>query len=113
MAQQLSRQLDGVPAAPRRTAGAQAAVVLHPEDAEAQRVLDVRQNTCRTRGDVTVVPAPSQTWRTPSSIWILTCESVGVERLTRSSRGPPDQQGLQVFAALWLLEAGQLDLLPG
>lgn len=41
MAQTLSFQLNGVPAAPRWTAAAQTPVVAHPEDAEAQRVLDV------------------------------------------------------------------------
>lgn len=45
MAQPFCCQLDGVPAASRRTAGAQTPVVAHPEDAEAQRVLDVRYNT--------------------------------------------------------------------
>ena len=41
MAQTLSRQLNGIPAAPRRTATAQTPIVAYPEDAEAQRVLDV------------------------------------------------------------------------
>lgn len=44
MAQSVSCQLDSVPAASWRTAGAQTPVVAHPEDAEAQRVLDVRYN---------------------------------------------------------------------
>lgn len=42
MAQPFSCQLDGVPAASRRTACAQTPVVAHSENAEAQRVLDVR-----------------------------------------------------------------------
>lgn len=42
MAQSVSCQLDGVPAASWRTAEAQTPIVAHPEDAEAQRVLDVR-----------------------------------------------------------------------
>lgn len=49
VAQPFSRQLHGVPAASRWTAGAQTPVVAHPEDAEAQRVLDVRYDTCRDR----------------------------------------------------------------
>lgn len=44
MAQSVSCQLDGVPAASWRAAGAQTPVMAHPEDAEAQRVLDVRYN---------------------------------------------------------------------
>ena len=44
MAQSLCCQSDGVPAASRRTAGTQTPVVTHPENAEAQRVLDVRYN---------------------------------------------------------------------
>lgn len=45
MAQSFSCQSDGIHAASWRTAGAQAPVVAHPEDAEAQRVLDVRYYT--------------------------------------------------------------------
>lgn len=41
VAQLLPHQADGVPAASRRTAAAQAAVVTQAEDTEAQRVLQV------------------------------------------------------------------------
>lgn len=45
MAQPFFRQPDGVPAASRWTAGAQAPIVAHSENSEAQKVLDVRYNT--------------------------------------------------------------------
>lgn len=41
VAQLLPHQADGVPAASRRTAAAQAAVVTQADDTEAQRVLEV------------------------------------------------------------------------
>lgn len=52
MAQSFSCQLDGVPAASRRTACAQTPVVAHSENAEAQRVLDVRYNTYTKRAQL-------------------------------------------------------------
>lgn len=45
MAQSFSCQLDGVSAASWRTAGAETPVVAHPEDAEAESVLDIGYNT--------------------------------------------------------------------
>lgn len=45
MAQSFSCQSDGVSAASWRTAGAETPVVAHPEDAEAERVLDVGYDT--------------------------------------------------------------------
>lgn len=46
MAQPLSRQPHGVSAASRWAAAAQTAIVTHPGDFEAQRLLDVRYNAC-------------------------------------------------------------------
>lgn len=45
MAQSVSRQEDGVPAAWRQTAVARTPGVARPEDVEARRVLDTRYNT--------------------------------------------------------------------
>lgn len=46
MAQSLSFQSDSVPAASRRTASTQTAIVANPADAEAQSVLHVWYDTC-------------------------------------------------------------------
>ncbi|TNN47208.1 hypothetical protein EYF80_042599 [Liparis tanakae] len=87
VAQALRRQPDGVPAAARRAAGAQAAVVAQVEDAEAQRVLQVRQDACGGQGSGVRRHVTDSVWEEMTRESVHCCSPAS--RLVGSAWAPP------------------------